>query len=503
MSLGDFEKKQIFINSADRNVFEHPNSSEFTAFPPQGNNHSTDMVKEEVYMRCLWMSLPNGKVEGSVRTGTYIASLSGTAQDDAGDDTLEIEPASSIVNALNGLEITVQTSPPQTRTITAYNESTNVITVDSDWSSPAPANGDSYVISGVASRTLLVSGDVGNLNTDSTHVYMVNGTEIEEAYTGAKITITAGKGAGQTRDITAYDHTTQVATITPAFTVTPDSTSDWKVHTNYLILGLNASDTDDAYQGLAISVKNTSDVKQNRNITKYNSTYKLALVDNFFGRSPVEGDVYIVDTILSHPYVQVEVAFNDAKVHGIISTNPTSHKSSFIMNLPASQKGSYIICETPSTYTKTLFYTSRKIDVTIRDPSGNVIAGTGNISVATGTVAAVSGNNLTLASSSSALDNYYKGYTITITSGPGISQSRTITSYNGTTKVAICYPPWTQAPTTSSNYSITYVPTFRQFRLMLEATPVRSIDDRMYQTPYGPGRLVKGGQTDNRHGYST
>jgi hypothetical protein len=503
MSLGDFEKKQIFINSTDRNLVEHPNASDFTAYPPQGNNHATDVVKEEVYMRCLWMSLPNGKVEGSVRTGTYVSSISGTAQDNAGANTLEIEPASGTANALAGLKITVQTTPPQTRVITAYNQATNVITVDSNWSSPAPANGDDYVISGVASMSLLTTGAVGNLNTDSTHVYMVSGTDLEESYTGLKITIISGKGAGQTRDITAYDHTIQTATITPAFTITPDNTSNWKVHTNYLILGINSSDTDDAYQGLVVTVKNTSDVVQVRNITKYLGGYKLAFVDTFFGRSPVEGDVFIVDTLLSHPYVQVDVAFNEAKVRGIISNNTISHKSSFIMNLPSNPKGSYVLCEVPSTYTKTLFYTDRKIDVTIRDPIGNIIGGTGNISISSGTLAAVSGNNITLDASSSSLDNYYKGYTVTIASGPGIAQTRTITSYNGTTKVAACYPPWNQLPTTASTYTISYVPTFRQFRLMLEATPVRSLDDRMYQTPYGPGRLIKGGQTNNHLGYST
>jgi type IV pilus assembly protein PilW len=51
-------------------------------------------------------------------------------------------------------------------------------------------------------------------------------------------------------------------------------------------------------------------------------------------------------------------------------------------------------------------------------------------------------STLTLAATASAADNFYNGSTIRILSGPGAGQSRVVTAYNGTTKVATVDSAW-------------------------------------------------------------
>ena len=61
---------------------------------------------------------------------------------------------------------------------------------------------------------------------------------------------------------------------------------------------------------------------------------------------------------------------------------------------------------------------------------------------------------ITLDSSASSITNYYVDLAIIITSGTGEGQIRTITAYNGTTKVATVDAAWTTNPASGSVFSI-------------------------------------------------
>lgn len=61
---------------------------------------------------------------------------------------------------------------------------------------------------------------------------------------------------------------------------------------------------------------------------------------------------------------------------------------------------------------------------------------------------------ITLAAGASATDNIYNGERISILEGTGAGQSRIITAYNGTTKVATVNRNWTTNPDSTSKYSI-------------------------------------------------
>ena len=78
--------------------------------------------------------------------------------------------------------------------------------------------------------------------------------------------------------------------------------------------------------------------------------------------------------------------------------------------------------------------------------------------ITTGTAQAGSTTTVTLAAGSSATNDFYVNYTISIESGTGSGQSALITAYNGTTKVATISGTWT-APASGSTYTIANVPT--------------------------------------------
>lgn len=61
-------------------------------------------------------------------------------------------------------------------------------------------------------------------------------------------------------------------------------------------------------------------------------------------------------------------------------------------------------------------------------------------------------NTITLAATASGTDDYYNGMTIRIVSGTGANQTRTITDYVGSTKVATVGTAWTTIPDSTSEY---------------------------------------------------
>lgn len=76
---------------------------------------------------------------------------------------------------------------------------------------------------------------------------------------------------------------------------------------------------------------------------------------------------------------------------------------------------------------------------------------------------------ITLASGASATDDIYKGMPITLDGGTGSGQTRVVTAYNGTTKVATVYPAWDTEPDATSEYSVLANALYRPVSQGLEA----------------------------------
>lgn len=63
-------------------------------------------------------------------------------------------------------------------------------------------------------------------------------------------------------------------------------------------------------------------------------------------------------------------------------------------------------------------------------------------------------NTITLAATSNVTPNYYNGWAILITAGPGAGESKYITAYTGPTFIATVNSNWTVQPTNASSYSL-------------------------------------------------
>lgn len=71
-----------------------------------------------------------------------------------------------------------------------------------------------------------------------------------------------------------------------------------------------------------------------------------------------------------------------------------------------------------------------------------------------GTAQTANTNSITLASSADVLNDFYREMQVTITSGTGAGQTKTITTYNGTSKVATVDTNWSVVPDNTSAYSV-------------------------------------------------
>jgi hypothetical protein len=71
-----------------------------------------------------------------------------------------------------------------------------------------------------------------------------------------------------------------------------------------------------------------------------------------------------------------------------------------------------------------------------------------------GTAQAGGASTVTLASGASATDDTYNNSTVTITGGTGIGQTRTITDYVGSSRVATVDSAWTTTPDSTSTYDV-------------------------------------------------
>lgn len=74
-------------------------------------------------------------------------------------------------------------------------------------------------------------------------------------------------------------------------------------------------------------------------------------------------------------------------------------------------------------------------------------------SLHTGTVALSTSTTITLSSSADPRDDYYNNTRIMITEGTGVGQIRTISDYDGETKIATISEAWTTNPSVTSIYS--------------------------------------------------
>lgn len=156
----------------------------------------------------------SGNVPVAIRTGTcQTGSTSNTIKLDSGASSTNDIYVGCIVFLTGG------TGLGQTRTIVAYNGTTKVATVDTNWIT-IPNNTTTFEIDASANSLVSTEGTCqGGAASSITLASTASATN--NLYNGSFVTILSGTGAGQTRVITAYNGTTKVATVDSAWSVDP------------------------------------------------------------------------------------------------------------------------------------------------------------------------------------------------------------------------------------------------------------------------------------------
>ncbi len=150
----------------------------------------------------------------------------------AGADTsLTISAAGSTTDQTYYENIVTITSGPgagQSRIIVDYDGVTKVATVDREWQ-VNPTAASSFAITPFSGIFLANAGRCP-LAGGSTYIYLNSfASSLDNSYVDSSVYISAGTGAGQIRLITDYDGMTKAANVNTAWSVTPDSSSVYKI----------------------------------------------------------------------------------------------------------------------------------------------------------------------------------------------------------------------------------------------------------------------------------
>lgn len=145
----------------------------------------------------------------------------------------------------------------------------------------------------------------------ATTITLTGGSAIDHTYRFAMVTITAGTGAGQTRGILDYAGATAVATIGPAWTTTPDATSEFTVTPHAAVdivdtgrldaatsttaqLSEHSSAVNGHYVGMTLVLLSGTGSPQSRVITAYAGATLTATVDPAWTTTPNTTSAYVI-----------------------------------------------------------------------------------------------------------------------------------------------------------------------------------------------------------------
>jgi hypothetical protein len=174
--------------------------------------------------------LLNSALQVSTSNSTTVVQ-SGTAQTGSTSTTIKLSSAaSSTDNVYVGdlINITGGTGQGQSRTILAYNGTTKVATVDRAWA-VTPTNTSNYSVLASTTPSSFSDQGVAQAGGSTTITLAATASSSDDTYNGSLVSILAGTGAGQTREITDYTGSTRVATVDTAWSTNPDSTSVYAV----------------------------------------------------------------------------------------------------------------------------------------------------------------------------------------------------------------------------------------------------------------------------------
>lgn len=246
-------------------------------------------------------------------------------------------------------------------------------------------------------------------------------------YDPSMILITAGTGAGQSRNIMQYDGTTKIATVDRNWKVLPDATSVFSIiansgrehvneglaqagTANTVTLNTLASADDDAYLGQVIFIRSGLGDDQSRLVIAYDGTTKVATVHRDWDTIVNSTSAYVMLPTSSFSSAEIAKAVWDEPLTGSTHNAPTT--------------------------------AGRRL----RALSGTILHD--------GNAQAGSADTIILNTGAVAIDGFYEQAIILITDGTGADQARIISDYTGATRVAGVTPAWITPPDNTSVFDI-------------------------------------------------
>jgi hypothetical protein len=352
----------------------------------------------------------------------------------------------------NIISIVGGTGAGQTRQITKYTGADTTATVDRDWE-VTPDNTSVYEIlpfNGVflTGSGLAVAAAATSITLDAT------ASATDDTYNGSVIIISAGTGAGQARIITAYNGTTKVATTTPAWVTTPNTTSVYKI----LPVGRTIVETftDNAITAAALA---TDAVQEIRTEIDSNSTQLAAIVadTNELQTDDVPGLIAALPTAAEN---RAEMDSNSTQLAAIVADTNELQTDDYPTSIAAVQT----TVDAIETDTQDIQSRLPAALVTGR-MSSDAVAISGSTDAAdkleasaetmeTGAAAAGTLSTTQMTTNlTEATDDHYNGRIIVWTSGVLLRQATDITDYDGTNKL-LTFTAVTEAPTATDTFVI-------------------------------------------------
>lgn len=291
----------------------------------------------------------------------------------------------------------------------------------------------------IAAERLILHSGLAQAGTSNTVTLDSGANATDDYYKHARILVAGGTGLEQERIVVDYVGSTRVATIAPPWVTNPDTTSVLEVlpglahaETNSktvkvglaqaatsssITLATDASSVDDYYNDDVVIIDAGTGEGQERIITDYNGTTKVASIVPDWITTPDTTSEYIVEEALTVTGL-IEAAPLAAVADEVLDEALSGHNTAGTLGKAVRQMKEGLISEESS----------------VND------AGATDTSFIT---------NLTEAS-----DDHYNDLTMVFTSGALTGQSRVIADYNGTTKTVTFDEAWTEAPADADDFII-------------------------------------------------
>ena len=229
-----------------------------------------------------------------------------------------------------------------------------------------------------------------------------------------------------------------------------------------ITLAATASATNSYYVGWLVKIEGGPGADQQRNITAYNGTTKVATLDSVLSTAPTSASRYRLETnaiglnmgSTGYSYI-ANLIINDYTFcvyttnNGYYNTWQNIKTNGFICFWLQSDGGgnSLINCEAE------FYYQGIRVDEGDFVQTGGIVESL-VFDTTDGTAQSGGASTITLSASTSSVDQFWTGYQIYIEGGTGSGQSRTISNYVGSTKVATVSTAWSTQPDNTSTYHI-------------------------------------------------